>query len=68
MSVSSQSKELQRHELYVGIFRNHTWTSESLCDYFHQLIEGSCISECRFYPCANEGYDGLDFFYLIYFK
>ncbi|CAF0893010.1 unnamed protein product [Rotaria sordida] len=53
MSLSSDSKELQRHELYVGVFRKDSWTSESLCDYFHQLIKQSSITECHFYPCAN---------------
>ncbi|CAF2393597.1 unnamed protein product [Rotaria sp. Silwood2] len=53
MSLSSDSKDLQRHELYVGVFHKDSWTSESLIDYFHRLIKGSSITECHFYPCAN---------------
>jgi hypothetical protein len=51
--------ERQRHELYVGTFHNHSWTIESLCDYFHRLIEGSNITDCRFHPCTNSGLEGL---------
>ncbi|CAF0764910.1 unnamed protein product [Rotaria sp. Silwood1] len=53
MSLSSDSKDRQRHELYVGVFHKDSWTSKSLCEYFHRLIKGSCITECHFYSCAN---------------
>ncbi len=59
MSLSSQTDECQRHELYVGVFPNHSWTYQTLCDYFHRLIEGSNITDCHFYPCANAVLEGL---------
>ena len=49
----SSSIDPQRRELYVGLFPTHYWTPEFLCDYFHRLIEGSSITDCRFYPCSS---------------
>ncbi len=53
-----------RHELYVGAFYNHSWTIQSLCNYFHRLIEGSNIIDCHFYPCTNPTFEGLWFSFL----
>jgi hypothetical protein len=50
-----------RHEVYVGAFRNTSWTIQSLCNYFHRLIEGSNIIDCHFYPCTNLKFQGLFF-------
>ena len=61
MSVPIESKQLQRYELYVGVFRNQLWTSASLCDYFHRLIEESRILKCQFRPCTKATLTGLLF-------
>lgn len=64
-SSSNKSNERQRRELYVGVFRNHLWTIESLCDYFRRLIKGSSITECHFYSCVNSTPSGLKFCFLF---
>jgi hypothetical protein len=68
MLLSKKPNELQRHELYVGTFHNHSWTFESLCNYFHRLIEGSNIIDCHFYPCGNSALHGLFCNLFILFK
>jgi hypothetical protein len=54
-----ESKDLQRHELYAGVFRSRSWTSESLSNYFERLIKGSNVVECHFYPCTNPKLHGV---------
>jgi hypothetical protein len=49
----SFNDERQRRELYVGVFANSHWSSQSLCSYFQQLIGDSSIVACRFYPFTS---------------
>jgi hypothetical protein len=59
------SNESQRYELYVGVFLNHLWSSDSLCAYFHRLIEGSYITQCRLHSCDHLIHNSL-FSFLIF--